>query len=125
GPAGAQGPPGATGAAYKATAAGPAIAPNAATTIDSIALPGGGSWVVTAKFVANNTGADALNLTCRLLIDGVEKDTVATDFGAGTGAHMLTGAGGGSTASIACTTDATAGSYSAISFTAIRVASIG
>jgi hypothetical protein len=135
GPAGPQGAPGpkgdagAAGAVYKATQAGPAISPGASQTIDSIALPGGGSWVVTAKAIATNSGTlDPANLACSLQIDGVAKDTLGaggTDFGAGGSVFALTGAGAGSTAAVVCTTTATAGTYEAISFTAVRVASVG
>jgi hypothetical protein len=127
GPQGAQGPAGPAGpavapaAAYKATAAGPAIAAGD-QTVDSVTLPGGGNWVVTAKFIGSNTGADA-TLSCRLTIGGVA-DTVSTDFGVGDSAQTLTGAGAGATAAIVCNTNATAGSYGSISFTAVRVASI-
>lgn len=129
GAAGPAGPAGAAAGAYKATQTGPAIAPGAAQTVDSIALPGGGNWVVTAKVIANNTGTlDPANLNCSLQIEGVAKDTLGsggTDFGAGASAQTLTGAGTGSTAALVCTTNATAGGYEAISFTAVRVASIG
>jgi hypothetical protein len=133
GPAGPQGVPGAAGAAgaaagaYKATQAGPAFTPNASQPVDSLGLPGGGNWVVTVKFIATNTGADG-SISCSLQIDGVVKDTLGasgTDFGAGGSAHTLTGAGAGSTAALVCTTTATAGNYGAISFTAVRVATIG
>ena len=119
---GATGPAGATAAVYKATAAGPAIQTGASQTIDGITLPGGGNWVVTAKFIGSNTGADA-TLSCRLTIGGVA-DTVSTDFGVGDAAHTLTGAGAGGTAALVCTTTASSGTYRAISFTAIQVSSI-
>ncbi len=132
GPQGAQGPAGPAGAAagaYKATQAGPAITPNAPQTVDSLALPGGGNWVVTAKFIANNTGTlDPANISCSLQLDGVFKDTLGTggtDFGAGGSALTLSGAGAGSSAVVVCTTSATAGNYEAISLTAVRVATIG
>jgi hypothetical protein len=126
GAAGPAGPAGAAAGAYKALQAGPAVTPNASQTVDTLALPGGGSWVVTAKFIANNTGADS-TITCSLQIDGVVKDTLGsggTDFGSGGSAHTLTGAGVGSGAALVCTT-ATSGNYSAISFTAVRVATLG
>jgi hypothetical protein len=127
GPQGATGPAGATAAVYKATASGPAMAPGD-QTVASITLPGGGNWVVTAKFIANNATAVETILNCRLTIDGVAKDDLGaagTDFGAtGDAAHTLTGAGAGSTAAIVCSTTATSASYGAISFTAVRVASI-
>lgn len=135
GPQGAQGPAGPAGpavapaAAYKATATGPAITTGASQTIDSMALPGGGNWVVTAKFIAANAGTlDPATLSCSLTVDGVAKDSLGasgTDFGAGDAAHTLTGAGAGSTAAIVCTTTATSGSYRAISFTAVKASSIG
>jgi hypothetical protein len=135
GPAGAQGaqgpagPAGAAAGAYKATQTGAAIAPGAAQTVDSLALPGGGNWVVTAKVIANNSGTlDPANIACSLQFDGVVKDTLGaggTDFGVGGSALTLTGAGAGSTAALVCTTTATAGNYEAISFTAVRVATIG
>jgi hypothetical protein len=130
GPPGVPGPAGAAGAAagaFKATQAGPAFTPNVSQPVDSLGLPGGGNWVVTVKFIATNTGADG-SISCSLQIDGVVKDTLGaggTDFGAGGSAHTLTGAGAGSTAALVCTTTATAGSYGAISFTAVRVATIG
>jgi hypothetical protein len=129
GTAGPAGPAGAAAGAYKATPTGPAIAPGAAQTVDSVALPGGGNWVVTVKVIANNTGTlDPANIGCSLQIDGVVKDTLGaggTDFGVGGSALTLTGAGAGSTAALVCTTTATAGNYTAISFTGVRVATIG
>jgi hypothetical protein len=128
GPAGPAGPAGATAGAYKATQTGPGITPSVSQTVDSIALPGGGNWVVTAKFIANNAGATDATLTCSLQIDGVVKDTLGssgTDLGVGAGGHTLTGAGAGSTASLVCNTTATTGTYTAISFTAVRVTTIG
>jgi hypothetical protein len=130
GPAGTPGPAGPAGAAagaFKATQTGPGITPNVSQQVDSVGLPGGGNWVVTVKFIATNTAADA-SISCSLQIDGVVKDTLGaggTDFGAGGSAHTLTGAGTGSAAALVCTTSATAGNYSAISFTAVRVATIG
>lgn len=114
---------------YKATASGPAITTGASQTIETITLPGAGNWVVTAKFIANNTGTvDPANLNCSLTIGGAAKDSLGgsgTDFGAGANAQTLTGAGAGSTAAVVCSTTATAGNYEAISFTAVAVGSIG
>jgi hypothetical protein len=134
GPAGAQGaqgfpgPAGVTASAYKATETGPAVQTGASQTVDSITLPGGGNWVVTAKLIANNTGLpDPANLSCSLTIDGVAKDSLGasgTDFGVGGSAITLTGAGVGSTAAVVCTTNTSAGNYEAISLTALRVSSI-
>ena len=117
-----------TAAAYKATESGPAIQTNTSQTVESLALPGGGNWVVTAKLIANNTGVpDPANLSCSLTIDGVVKDNLGasgTDFGVGGSALTLTGAGVGSTAAIVCTTTTSAGNYEAISLTAMRASSI-
>jgi hypothetical protein len=141
-PAGKQGLPGAAGAPGAQGAPGPAVAPAAAAkvtqtgpaaqtgvaqTVESVALPGGGNWVVTAKFIATNTTAVDAVLDCSLTFDGVPKDNLGaggTDFGIGGSAHTLTAAGAGSTAAIVCTTTATAGTYNAIGLTAIRVSSI-
>jgi hypothetical protein len=113
---------------YTYTESGPAIAAGD-QTIESIALRGGGNWVVTAKFVANNTSVAGSTLDCRLTIGGAAKDSLGaggTDFGPGGSAHTLTGAGVGTSAAIVCTTgtSAPAGSYDAISITALRVSSI-
>ena len=112
----------------EASPAGPGFTPNASQTVDSIGLPGGGNWVVTAKFIANNATAVEAILNCQLTIGGVAKDNLGaggTDFGAtGDAAHTLTGAGAGNAAAIVCSTTATSASYGAISFTAVRVASI-
>jgi hypothetical protein len=131
GPQGFPGPPGVTASAYTATDAGPAIQANTAQPVASLTLPGGGNWVVTAKFIANNTVTPPANapdplLDCSLTIGGLAKDSLGsggTDFGVGGSAHTLTGAGVGSEAAIVCTTS-TAGSYEAISLTALRVSSI-
>jgi hypothetical protein len=126
GPQGFPGPAGVTASAYTATDAGPAIVANTNQPVGSIALPGGGNWVVTAKFIANNTGADA-SLDCSLTIGSVTKDSLGsggTDFGVGGSAQTLTGAGAGSDAAVVCTTTATAGNYEAISLTALRVSSV-
>lgn len=144
GKAGPAGPQGANGAPGPKGDPGPAVAPAAvykftesvplaaSQTVESITLPGGGNWVVTAKFIGNNTGVDAV-LNCSLTIGGATKDSLGsagTDFGGaasgggGGSAHMLTGAGAGSTAAIVCTTTATAGTYDAISLTAVAVGSI-
>jgi hypothetical protein len=132
GPQGFPGPPGVTASAYKFTDSGPAIAAGD-QTIESIALPGGGNWVVTAKFIGNNpndpgpTGPEA-TLDCRLMIGGVTKDSLGaapgTDFGFGASEQTLTGAGVGTSAAIVCSTSAASGDYSAISMTALRVSSI-
>jgi hypothetical protein len=137
GPAGAQGPQGfpgpagVTASAYAATDAGPTIQANTAQTLGTLTLPGGGNWVVTAKFIATNTTNPApvtdATLDCTLTIGGVAKDNLSsggTDFGVGGSAHTLTGAGVGTSAEVACTTTATSGSYGAISLTALRVSSI-
>jgi hypothetical protein len=127
GPQGFTGPAGVVASAYKTTDAGPAIAAGD-QTVDSITLPGGGNWVVTAKFIAVNGGPlDPAVLSCSLQIGGVEKDSLGaggTDFGLGDSAQTLTGAGAGSTAAIVCNTTANSGSYGAITFTGVRVASI-
>ena len=127
GPQGFTGPAGVVASVYKSTESGP-TATAGDLTVDSITLPGGGNWVVTAKFIANNATAVEAILNCRLTIGDVVKDGLGaggTDFGASGGAaHTLTGAGAGSTAAIVCSTTATSASYGAISFTAVRVASI-
>jgi hypothetical protein len=133
GPAGAAGPQGFTGPAgavssvYKTTETGP-TAGAGDQTIDSISLPGGGNWVVTAKFIANNATAVEAILSCRLTIGDVTKDDLGasgTDFGAsGDASHTLTGAGAGSSAAIVCSTTSASASYGSITFTAVRVASI-
>jgi hypothetical protein len=127
GPQGFTGPAGVVGSVYKITDAGPAIAAGD-QTLDTITLPGGGNWVVTAKFIAANGGPlDPAVLSCSLQIGGVAKDSLGasgTDFGLGDSAQALTGAGAGSTAAIVCNTNANSGSYGAISMTALRVASI-
>jgi hypothetical protein len=128
GPKGDPGPAVAPASVYKATTSGPTITPGASQTVEAINLPGGGNWVVTAKFLVNNTGTlDPANLNCSLTIGGVAKDNLGaggTDFGAGAASPTLTGAGAGSTAAIVCTTTATAGTYEAISLTAVAVGSI-
>jgi hypothetical protein len=134
GPQGAQGfpgPAGVTASAYKSTDAGPAIQTGASQTLETLTLPGGGNWVVTAKFIANNTTNPApatdATLDCSLTIGGATKDSLGsggTDLGVGAGEHTLTGAGVGSDAAVVCTTTAASGSYSAISLTALRVSSI-
>jgi hypothetical protein len=128
GPAGPVGPAVAPASVYKATTSGPPVQTGAAQTVDSITLPGNGTWVVTAKFIATNAGTpDPANLACSLQIGGVPKDSLGaggTDFGVGGSAHTLTGAGAGTTAAIVCTTNTSAGTYGAISFTAIQVSSI-
>jgi hypothetical protein len=126
GPQGFTGPPGVTAAVYKATESGPTVEAGD-LTVDSITLPGGGNWVVTAKFIANNASGVDGRLSCSLQIGGAPKDSLgagSTDFGIGASAHTLTGAGAGSTAAIVCNTTAASGSYDAISLTALRVSTI-
>jgi len=128
GPKGDPGPAGAPAAVYKATVSGPTIQTGSNQTIQSITLPGGGNWVVTAKFIVNNTGTlDPANLNCALQIDGIARDTLGsggTDFGVGAASPTLTAAASGSTAAIVCNTTATAGNYEAISMTAVQASSI-
>ncbi|MEA2223620.1 MAG: hypothetical protein QOH83_1996, partial [Solirubrobacteraceae bacterium] len=62
---GPAGPAGAAAGAFKATQTGPGITPNVSQSVDSIALPGGGNWVVTVKFIATNTAADG-SISCSL-----------------------------------------------------------
>jgi|SRR3954471_22093244 hypothetical protein len=127
GPQGFTGPAGVVASVYKTTESGPAAGAGD-QTIDSITLPGGGNWVVTAKFIATNATTVEAILNCRLTIGDVTKDDLGasgTDFGAsGDAEHTLTGAGAGSTAAIVCSTTATSASYGAITFTAVRAASI-
>jgi hypothetical protein len=133
GPQGAQGAQGFTGPAgvgpafYRATETGPGITAGQDQVLDTIALPGGGNWVVTAKFIANNTTAADSNLDCRLMIGDGVRDNLGpggTDFGIGGSPHTLTGAGAGTSTQIVCNTAAASGSYEAISITALRASSV-
>ena len=100
-------------------------------TIQSMNLSAG-SWIVTAKFVAENGGPVGF-LSCRLTIGGVPVDTLGpgngVDFDQGAAMNTLTGGGtvaGGGPAAVVCNTNntVTAGTYRARSMTAIKAASV-
>ena len=148
-PAGKQGPPGPAGPAGGSGAAGGAgtglglfnrvedielLVPGSADQqIQSLALPAG-SWVVTAKFVAENgTTAEGGRLACSLNVGGVAVDTLGPvpgiDFDPGAAANTLTGArtlAAAGTATVVCNTGNTvgAGTYRARSMTAVQASSV-
>jgi hypothetical protein len=152
-PAGKQGPPGPAGPAGGSGAAGGAgtgvglfnrpeaaadLVPGSADqVIQSLALPAG-SWVVTAKFIAENPsaatpGAPEPRLTCNLIIGGVAVDNLGPapgiDFDPGAAANTLTGArtlAAAGTATVVCNTGNTvgAGTYRARSMTAVQASSV-
>ncbi len=100
-------------------------------TVQSINLPGG-SWIVSAQFVAVNAGNDA-TIACRLVLNP-GNTTIASlggngiDLGGlGASNQALTGAGtlgAAGTAQVTCTTSVSAGSYESVSMTATQVASL-
>ena len=130
---GPQGPPGPGGGAPPAVVqrvAGPVAMgnPGVEQTIQTIDLPTG-SWVVTHRSIAANTGGDA-SIDCRLLLGAATIDSYGPDgfeLGTGTTSMMLVGAGtlaAPGTARVACTTNATDGSYHALSTTATQAATL-
>ena len=146
GKTGKQGPPGPAGGAGAAGGAGTGVGlfnrteavenlvPGGADQpIQSLALPAG-SWVVTAKFVAENgTTAEGGRLACSLNVGGVAVDTLGPlpgiDFDPGAAANTLTGAGtlaAAGAATVVCSTDNTvgAGTYRARSMTAVQASSV-
>jgi hypothetical protein len=143
GPAGPAGPAGTAGgdggggsgaAFFNRTDASENVVPgNADQTVQSLNLPAG-SWVVTAKFVADNDNPDAAatgTLTCTLTLGGAVIDSLgpATDFDPGTASNTLTGAGtlgGPGTATVVCNTanSVGAGTYRARSITAVQASSV-
>ena len=77
--------------------------------VQSVSLPGG-SWAVTAKFIAENGGAVGF-LACTLQIGGVVVDSLGPgagiDFDQGAASNTLTGAGslgGAGSAAVVCNT---------------------
>ncbi|MEA2195130.1 MAG: hypothetical protein QOG42_1564 [Solirubrobacteraceae bacterium] len=132
GPAGAEGPAGAVSAVINRAEAVDALVPGAGDqVIQSMSLPAG-NWVVTAKFIAENGGADGF-LACSLTLGGVVIDTLGAangiDFGVGASSNALTGGGalaGPGAAAVVCNTHNTvsAGSYRAKSMTAVNATSV-
>lgn len=143
GPAGPAGPAGGSGAAGGAgTGAGLFSRPDAIELlvpgtadqpIQSLALPAG-SWVVTAKFVAENgTAVPGGTLACSLNVGGAAADNLGPapgiDFDQGATANTLTGAGtlgAAGAATVVCNTNntVTAGTYRARSMTAVQASSV-
>ena len=101
--------------------------------IQSLALPAG-SWVVTAKFVAENgTATPGGLLACSLSIGGVPVDSLGPapgiDFDQGATSNALTGAGtlaAAGAATVVCNTNntVTAGTYRGRSVTAVQASSV-
>lgn len=147
GPAGPAGPAGGSGAAggagtgvglFNRPQAAELLVPGSADQqIQSLALPAG-SWVVTAKFIAENQvartpDAPEPRLTCSLTIGGVAVDNLGPapgiDFDQGASANTLTGAGtlaGAGAATVVCNTNnsVSAGEYRARSMTALQASSV-
>jgi hypothetical protein len=140
GPAGPAGSAGGTGGAgtgaglfNRVEAAEPLVPGSADQQIQSLGLPAG-SWVVTAKFIAENgTAMPGGTLACSLIIGGVAVDTLGAgtgvDFDQGASANTLTGAGtlaATGTATVVCNTQnsVTAGTYRARSMTAVQASSV-
>lgn len=141
GPAGTAGGSGATGGAgtgvglfNRAEAAENLVPGGADQPIQSLALPAG-SWVVTAKFVAENGTAMAVGgrLACTLSIGGVAVDSLGPapgiDFDEGASSNTLTGAGtlgAAGVATVVCNTSNTvsAGTYRGRSMTAVQASSV-
>ncbi len=145
GPAGPAGPAGGSGAAgsagtgagtgaglfNRAEAAENLVPGSADQTIQSLALPAG-SWVVTAKFIAENATLTG-TLACSLNVGGVAVDTLGAgtgiDFDQGSSSNTLTGAGtlaAAGAATVVCNTNnnVTAGTYRARSMTAVQASSV-
>jgi hypothetical protein len=116
----------------RAEAAEPLVPGAADQQIQSLALPAG-SWVVTAKFVAENLGPTG-TLACSLSIGGVVVDSLGpdngiVDFDQGTTVSTLTGAGtlaAAGPATVVCNThnNVTGGWYRARSVTAVQASSV-
>jgi hypothetical protein len=150
GKTGKQGPPGPTGSVggtggagtgvglfNRAEAAEDLVPGNGDQPIQSLALPAG-SWVVTAKFIAENKttpvpGAPEPRLTCSLTIGGVAVDSLGPvpgiDFDQGASANTLTGAGtlaAAGAATVVCNTGntVTQGEYRARSMIAVQASSV-
>jgi hypothetical protein len=133
GPAGPAGPGAGVGLFNRVEAAEPLVPGNADQQIQSLALPAG-SWVVTAKFIAENlTGDVGARLMCNLIIGGVTVDSLGPipgiDFDQGASANTLTGAGtlaAAGAAAVLCNTDNSlrGGSYRARSMTAVQASSV-
>ncbi len=146
GKTGKQGPPGPAGTAGSGAAGGAGtgvglfnraeavenLVPGSADQpIQSLALPAG-NWVVTAKFIAENSTPTG-TLACSLNIGGVAADSLGPgtgiDFDQGSSANTLTGAGSlasAGAATVVCNTNnkVTAGTYRARSMTAVQASSV-
>jgi hypothetical protein len=138
GPAGSTGGTGGAGTGVglfnRTDAIEPLLAGTADQQIQSLALPAG-SWVVTAKFIADDQApADPdPRLKCSLTIGGVAVDNLSPnrgiDFDMGASANTLTGAGtlaAAGAATVVCNTDNTVGGgeYRARSMTAVQASSV-
>jgi hypothetical protein len=121
----------------RAEAAEDLVPGNGDQQIQSLALPAG-SWVVTAKFIAENLvatvpGAPEPRLTCNLIIGGVAVDSLGPapgiDFDQGASANTLTGAGtlaAAGAATVVCNTNhsVSGGKYRGRSMTAVQASSV-
>jgi hypothetical protein len=141
GPAGPAGPAAGAGGAgtgvglfNRAEAAEPLLAGSADQPIQTLAPPAG-SWVVTAKFIAENVlaGNPDPRLRCSLNIGGVVVDNLGPaagiDFDQGASSNTLTGAGtldAAGAATVVCNTDnsVSAGTYRGRSMTAVQASSV-
>ncbi|MEA2143292.1 MAG: hypothetical protein QOI64_1722 [Solirubrobacteraceae bacterium] len=134
GPAGAGGAGGSSGGFVNRAEGVDALVPGTGDqVIQSMSLPAG-SWIVSAKFIAENATAVAGGtLACTLTLGGAAIDTlgpgVGIDFDQGASSNALTGGGslsGAGTATVVCNTNNTvsAGSYRARSMTAVSASSV-
>ncbi len=137
GPAGPAGPGGggsSSGFLNRAEAVEALVPGTGDQVIQSMSLPAG-SFVITAKFVAENgTGIDGAGarLSCTLTLGGAAIDNLGPggiDFDAGASSNTLTGAGSlaaAGTAAVVCNTGnlVAAGSYRGRSMTAVDVSSV-
>jgi hypothetical protein len=139
GPAGPAGPAGGTGGAgtgvglfNRTDAIELLVAGTGDQQIQSLALPAG-SWVVTAKFIAEDElPATDPRLKCSLTMGGVAVDNLGPngiDFDTGASANTLTGAAtlaAAGAATVVCNTgnSVNAGNYRARSMTAVQASSV-
>jgi hypothetical protein len=104
-------------------------------TNDGVALPanpavgpvtvGAGSYAVLAKLQGTNKGSGNIDVTCTLLHDGIQIDSITVNIGAGAIRSMsllsTSGAADSDTFSVACTSDGPNGEVDELALVAITV----
>ena len=134
GPSGPQGNPGPTGStgpagtttALRAANDGVSLPQNSATSaVGPLTVSAAGSYVVLAKMQGTSKGGNNIDVTCTLLHNGIEIDSIEANIGAGAMRPMsllsTATAGDSDSFSVSCTSDGPNGEVDSLSLVAITV----